>query len=99
MTKFWTDKWLSCPIVDIMQMPCSLHNSLKAFVSDFTNNKSLSIPSFLSSKFPILAGEIQQVPIPWFPRDELVGAILIQALYHTKMLICSLILAASQLHG
>lgn len=37
---FWPDKWLSQPLVDLMQIPSNLHQNLKSSVADFIHDRS-----------------------------------------------------------
>lgn len=56
----WLDNWLSKPLVQFMNIPISLHTSLKAPVSDLILDGKWSIPQFLSQKCPAAVYEIQQ---------------------------------------
>lgn len=42
---FWTDTWLSKPIVDLNDIPSNLQRDLKATLSDFIVNGRWSIPT------------------------------------------------------
>lgn len=67
---FWTDKWLSHTIIDLLHIPDSLHSYLQARVNDFICDNSWSIPSILVSKFPAVSTEIHQMPITIFPCEN-----------------------------
>lgn len=49
---FWSDRWLSQPIVDIMRIPSDMQCSLTAIVVDFIENKAWCIPAALASNCP-----------------------------------------------
>lgn len=61
---FWTDKWLSQPIVNLLDIPQQYHNSLKAVVKDFITDFTWNIPSRLASLAPYVATKICQMTIP-----------------------------------
>jgi len=67
---FWLDPWSGEPLVKILNIPTSLHPSLKAIVNLFINNKSWSIPENLIQMFPSLQGIIKPVSIPAIERDD-----------------------------
>lgn len=67
---FWTATWLSKPLVELLQIPERLHNSLKATVHDFIRNGSWCIPEVLFQKCSILAREINQVTIPFSVSED-----------------------------
>lgn len=62
---FWTDYWLSAPIVDWLHVPPNLYPFLKAHVSDFINNTFWSFPTEFSHLFPMLAQEIREIHITY----------------------------------
>lgn len=70
LIRFWKDKRLSTPIVDLMQIPTSLHKSLQALVKDLMVDKTWCIPSELAAKFPAIAEEMNQITIPIFPSED-----------------------------
>lgn len=61
--KFWTDNWLSNPIVDMLQIPSQLHKELSSQVCDFMLHYSWNLP-LLAESWPSLADSISDVVIP-----------------------------------
>lgn len=70
---FWRDKWLTQPIVDLLQIHEPVHNSLHSVIADFLHGNSWSIPLSLASKFPRLYEDFRHVVVPINPcPDQLV---------------------------
>ncbi|XP_019432710.1 PREDICTED: uncharacterized protein LOC109339681, partial [Lupinus angustifolius] len=61
---FWKDNWHRCPLVDSMNIPDELHNSLIAFVVDFISGSKWIIPNFIVDLFPEIATQISKTRIP-----------------------------------
>lgn len=59
---FWHDKWLSLPIVELLNSPASIQ--LNARVTDFIFNNSWSIPQDIRSKVLVVYAAIIQMVIP-----------------------------------
>lgn len=55
---FWKDNWLSKPVVDFLNIPLSIQDSLQSKVSDFILHNNWSIPPILLTKSPPLAAAI-----------------------------------------
>lgn len=67
---FWRDKWLSNSIADLIHIPEHRVASLEAKVADFIRGKSWSIPDYRRINFPLVAAEIDQMPIPILPFED-----------------------------
>lgn len=61
---FWHDKWMSNIVVDLLDIPAFLHQSLLSPVSDFIKDKSWSIPPVIASKSPNIVAAIENIIIP-----------------------------------
>lgn len=61
---FWHNRWLSSPVVDLIDIPTDVQHLLESKVSDFILNGKWSILVSLISKYPRLQAEINQVVIP-----------------------------------
>ncbi|XP_019434441.1 PREDICTED: uncharacterized protein LOC109341090 [Lupinus angustifolius] len=68
---FWKDNWLGCPLVDSMNIPTEMHNSLLASVVDFISGSKWIIPSLIVDLFPGIAIQISKTRIPKI-KDKLV---------------------------
>lgn len=68
--KFWSDRWLSQPIVDLLNLPPIMHKTLNASVAHFIVDNSWVIPSNLIAHCPDLVNEIKQINIPKFPSED-----------------------------
>lgn len=66
LIQFWTDRWLSSPIIDLINVQAPNQQTLEATVADFILDGCWSIPSVLTSNFPALVQEIKQTIIPKF---------------------------------
>lgn len=65
-TNFSLDKWLSHPLVDLLQIPSNLQNHLMAIIADFIKDNSWSIPTVLLVKSPEIGLESSNLDIPIF---------------------------------
>lgn len=63
-SKFWTDTWLSKPIVDFLGIPQNLHRLLQARVKDFIHNGCLVLRDFVLHRSVELATEFRKYAIP-----------------------------------
>lgn len=68
--RFWTDRWLSNPIVDLLDFPESCHNSLQSKVADFICDGKWNLPMELVTKYPALPAAIDQIVIPKFHDND-----------------------------
>lgn len=66
----WTDRWLSHPIVDILQIPEIMHIDLKATVSNFTYNSNWFVPAAISNRSAALVAQVKQITIPIVPCED-----------------------------
>lgn len=64
---FWTDKWLESSVLDILNIPTNIHDSLKATVGDFIRNNAWEVPSYIYDKSPYLKRQIMKICIPTLP--------------------------------
>lgn len=67
---FWTDVWLSQPLVRLLNLPSHMYDQLKSKVSDFINNGKWRIPYTLLQQFPVIKSEILKVCIPTTPGED-----------------------------
>lgn len=65
---FWTSTRLSKPLVELLQIPRSMHSDLTSTVHDFISHGRWCIPSILLQNCSELEREINQISIP---REEL----------------------------
>lgn len=56
--KFWSDKWLSASLVDLLQIPENLLKHLSMPVSDFSVDGRWLLPSWMYQKFPDISQQI-----------------------------------------
>ncbi|KAF1886785.1 hypothetical protein Lal_00046022 [Lupinus albus] len=70
-TNFWTDNWLGDPLVEILQIPEFLHNSLQAKVADFYDGTNWLIPQLLFDKCLQLGARMSQIH-PTIDRDNII---------------------------
>lgn len=82
---FWSDRWLSQPIIDFLQLPPSMNSSLNAKVKDFIQDGNWKIHSMLLSRSSSLIAELNKLSSQnlmqrmfWF------GAVVTRALYLSK---------------
>lgn len=68
---FWSDKWFSSHIVELLNIPNHLHSSLRARVmSDFMHQGVWHFPDFFQQLYPQLVVEIQNVALPLAHRED-----------------------------
>lgn len=67
---FWLHNWLSKPIVDMQNIPVSIHNSLAASVADFIKDGKWYMPENLLQRLSDTGIDLAQVPIPTFTEND-----------------------------
>lgn len=73
MVNFWTDKWLSKSLVEILEISSDCSRNLKAKVKDFVHNGKIYIPQVILDRNPSLAAEVVSIVVPSVPiSDEMV---------------------------
>jgi len=65
---FWTDRWCDAPLVEMLQIPDNLLNSLISKVKHFILEGRWTVPQNLQLMFPNLLNIVQKVTIPY--REE-----------------------------
>lgn len=67
---FWTDCWLSNPIVDLLDIPDSVHHLLRAKVEDFIEHGKWKIPQAILEHNHNLSSELSRISIPISPVND-----------------------------
>jgi len=67
---FWNHDWCGTPLVDLFQIPQSLHHNLLSTVNDYIINSQWHVPLELQIAYPSLLHHIIKITIPWRPRDD-----------------------------
>ncbi|KAF1894164.1 hypothetical protein Lal_00004085 [Lupinus albus] len=58
---FWRDKWLDDALVDLFQIPSSLHHVLVSNVADFILHNCWTIPRLVAVTFPNVVEKIVKI--------------------------------------
>nr|KYP46815.1 Putative ribonuclease H protein At1g65750 family [Cajanus cajan] len=64
---FWTDRWLSMPIVDIMNIHASFHPKFKCSVSNFLKDGSWHLPPSIQGR---VGNQIDNIAIPFCELED-----------------------------
>nr|KYP62471.1 hypothetical protein KK1_017005 [Cajanus cajan] len=64
---FWTDRWLSRPIVDIMNIHVSFHTKFKCSVSNFLKDGSWHLPPDICGR---VGNQLGNIAIPLFELED-----------------------------
>ncbi|OVA01200.1 hypothetical protein BVC80_8355g6 [Macleaya cordata] len=67
---FWFDRWLSNPIIDIIEVPDNIKKQLTATVNWFIVNGRWSLPRSLCESYPEVVEEIQNLDLPLSPISD-----------------------------